>query len=204
MMIWSLITRMPANSLKKKLEGKNHSADKVKQVVQQNSNELLKLDKSFFLEMNFLSEHFDAAIEGRMRDLMLECLPRGQEKRALQKAVTATRALSTGPIVMCQRKSVQADMSNAANLLLDISQAQGPAPEEVAKMTIFLQQFIKRAENFSWVLPDGASSSKKAGLFGAEAIQFRMRKASAVPIGHQSQEDMREFRMFRWMLSPSE
>ena len=127
----------------------------MKKTVNGLSTELLKLDKSFFLDIAFLNDHYDDLVETRMRDLMLECLPRPHERRSLAKAVIATRVLSTGPTSMAQRKSVQSDMANAANCLLDISQGQSPSALEVSSMSHWLVTFHKRAEAFAHVMAEG-------------------------------------------------
>ena len=193
--------------LENKLEGKCHSIDSVKKTVNGHVTELLKLDRSFFLEIAFLNDHYDDLVETRMRDHMLECLPRPNERRSLAKAVIATRVLSTGPTTMAQRKSVQSDMVNAANCLLDISQGQSPSAVEVSSMSHWLFHFHKRAEGFEHLMAEKEtqfSMPNKVSLFGCEAMRFRYHRCAALPNGHQSQEDMKEFKMFKWTLAPEE
>jgi hypothetical protein len=67
-------------------------------------------------------------MEEKMRNLMLEVTPAIGERRVLANAVVAARALSVGPTCLAQKKSIQDDMMNAANALLDISTSSSPHP----------------------------------------------------------------------------
>ena len=117
------------------------TAESCKKTVTKFLPDLMKMDKEFWMEQQFLVEHYDGLIQTRMRDLMLEILPKASEKRSLHKAVTAARHLSVGPLCMAQRKSVVDEMSSAANCLLDISQAQGPSLAQLEKMSHWIQTF---------------------------------------------------------------
>ena len=45
---------------------------------------------------------------------------------------------------------------------------------------------------------------KKKTLFGAAAMQHKFHNASQLEAGHQDATDMKEFRMFQWLLSEKE
>jgi hypothetical protein len=182
------------------------TAESCKKTVTKFLPDLLKMDKEFWMEQQFLEEHYDNLIETRMRDLMLEILPRAGDKRSLLKAVTAARHLSVGPLCMAQRKSVVDEMSSAANCLLDISQAQGPSLAQLGKMSHWIQTFHRSAGNFFRVVGEEEvnGEGKKKTLFGEAAMKWRMQQCMLVDGGHQDPEHMKEFRMYAWLLSSSE
>ena len=104
-------------------------------------DDLIKLDKNFWLEATPLMENDDSLIDGHMRNCMLDVLPNVGEKRVLTNACTAARTLATGPVAMAQRKSVIGDLSNAANAILDISSCSGPTAAELGAISHWLQCF---------------------------------------------------------------
>ena len=186
------------------------SAVKAKDIVRSNSDELIRMDEYFGLELEFLMNHFDALMEDRMRNLMLEVAPSPGEKRILSKAVAAARQLSVGPLALAQKTSIQTDMTTAANAILDMSTGSSPTSKELSQMTTWLLCFHKRCENFAHVVVDAAAScsssskSAKRHLFGAAAIQHRLKTCRDAPDGAQEDTDLKELRMFRWLLSDAE
>ena len=150
-----------------------------------------------------------------MRSLMLEIAPGPTDCRVLSKAVGAARMLSVGPVCMSQKRCIQDDMSNAANALLDISTSASPSAKELAAMSIWMQAFHKRCENFQHVVmdPDDALAlssastaprTKSRHVFGADALRYRLERCGKLPLGHQDEQDLKEMRQFKWMLSDIE
>ena len=72
--------------------------------MKQNQSELRKLDSTFWLEEAFVEHAYDEMIENHLRNCMLQVVPDAREKRILSKCVVAARALSTGPMIMAQKK----------------------------------------------------------------------------------------------------
>ena len=193
------------------------SAESANVIVKANLEELLKMDEFFFLEVAFLLDHFDGLMEEHMRSMMLEITPPPGERRVLSKAVAASRALSVGPVCMAQKKNIQSDMMNAANALLDISTSAAPSAQELAAMSCWMVMFHKRCENFQHVIMDGEDNSTGASssggfpprrhgkhLHGHEALRYRHERCAKVMVGHQNEQDLKELRQFRWMLSDTE
>ena len=104
-----------------------------KKTVSKYYDDLIRLDKNFWLEASFLQELFDSLIEAHMRSCMLDVLPNVGENRVLSKACTAARTLASGPVAMAQRKSVMDDPGNAANALLDVTCAQVPQQKHLVR-----------------------------------------------------------------------
>ena len=84
-------------------------------------------------------------------------------------------------------------------------------------MSCWMLIFHKRCENFQHVIMDtetmpsssGASSARgssagRRNLFGAEALQYRLERCKNVPDGRQDEQDLKEIRKFKWMLSDIE
>ena len=74
--------------------------------------------------------------------------------------------------------------------------------------------FHKRCENFQHVIVDGEENSKGASssggfpsrrhgthFHGHEALRYRHERCAKVMVGHQNEQDLKELRQFRWMLS---
>ena len=67
------------------------------------------------------------------------------------RAVLAARTLCTGDVVTAQLPVLQRELTNACNLLQDISEGKGPSPAVAGKFGNFSLQFLKNIENFaSW------------------------------------------------------
>ena len=178
-----------------------------KKTVAKYYDELIRLDKNFWLEASFLQEHVDSLIEAHMRSCMLDVMPAASEKRVMAKACSAARTLATGPVAMAQRKSVIYDLSNAANALLDISTCSGPTKDELQAMSHWLQCFHKRAENFCHAYAedeDAGGKKTRRSLFGRDAMLYRRKNCCSQTAGCQDPVDMKEFRTFRWMLDADE
>ena len=183
------------------------SVETCKKTVATYYDDLIMMDKHFWLEASFLQEHFDSLIEAHMRSCMLDVMPAAGEKRVMAKACTAARTLATGPVAMAQRKSVIDDLSNAANALLDIGTCSGPTKDELQAMSHWLQCFHKRAENFGHVYAedeDAGGEKTRRSLFGRDAILYRWKMCCSQAAGCQDPVDMKEFRTFRWMLNAEE
>ena len=189
------------------------SSESVKKIVRAHEQDLMKMDETSFLKMDFLHNHYDNMMENNMRNLMLEICPDPNERRVLAKAVVAARQLACGPTTMAQRANIQSDMTNAANALLDISTSSGPTGKELSKMTMWIQLFHKKAENFCHILTDAdyvppagsnastRPSSGRKNLYGHEALSYMYERAKPLPSGSQDEQDMKQLRMFKWMLS---
>ena len=148
--------------------------------------DLIKLDKHFWLEASFLMDQSDSLIEGHMRSCMLDVLRNGGKKGMLTKACMAARTLATGAVAMAQRKSVIDNLGNAANALLDISMCSGPTAKELGAMSHWLQCFHKRAEHVCHVyaeVDEGGIVSRRS-FSGAAAMRWRFDTCSGKQSGH--------------------
>ena len=192
------------------------SSESAKTIVKNNLEELVKMDEFFWQEASFLEEFYDQMMEEKMRNLMLEVTPAIGERRVLAKAVVAARALSVGPTCCAQKKSIQDDMMNAANALLDISTSSSPTSKELASMSMWMNVFHKRCENFQHVVMDaeyfgrcikaapGAQVPRSRNLYGADALKYRFERCNKAALGAQDDQDLKELRQFKWMMSDKE
>ena len=82
-------------------------------------------------------------------------------------------------------------------------------------MSIWMQAFHKRCENFQHVVmdPDDALAlssastaprTKSRHVFGADALRYRLERCGKLPLGHQDEQDLKDMRQFKWMLSDIE
>ena len=108
-------------------------------------------------------------------------------------------------------------MQNAANALLDISTSASPSAKELAAMSCWMVMFHKRCENFQHVtmdtetMPATLSASLARGsysgsrnLYGAEALRYRFERCKKAADGFQDEQDLKELRQFKWMLTDIE
>ena len=84
---------------------------------------------------------------------------------------------------------------------------KSPSGPELAKLGDVVVCFAKKADNFAHCPnhdPSSAASSSNAReFFGADAVKFRWKMCQAMP-GLKPEEDIKMFRMFRWVLSAQE
>ena len=183
------------------------SVRSMKQCFKANYNEALKLDPSLWQDLHFIEEEFEPLMEEKLKKCLMSCLPGDKEKRSVAKAVVACRLLSTGNLASAQQTSLQKSLTAATNLLQDIADGKSPSGPELAKLGDFVVCFAKKAEHFAHCPNDDPasppSSSKVKEFFGAEAVKFRWQICQAMP-GLKPEEDIKMFRMFRWVLSAQE
>ena len=108
---------------------------------------------------------------------------------------------------MAQTKVTQDTLHNAVNLLSDVSEGRGPTAGELAKIREFNVQVAKCAEGFAHVIVEEydlllRKQGKKA-LFGKPAVEYCFGKCQHM-VGVKESEDLMSFRMFAWVLSPTE
>ena len=129
---------------------------------------------------------------------MLNLLPGPREKRAISKVTSACRQLSTGPVVVAQKKPIEKEMTSAVDALVDMAEGGGPTADELSKLSTWMMVFMKRCENFAhtWLEERCEIPEKVArkALYDCWVAQPRVPEAS----------DLKEFRMFRWMLGGDE
>ena len=167
--------------------------------------DILKLDRHFWIEAQFLLEQYDTCAEAHFRSCFLDCVPAPGAKGTLNKSVLACRTLATGPVVSAQKKSLIDDMLNGTMALEDIQKCQGPSAKELAAMSHWLQCVHKRAEVFCScpVEIEEGSMHKRKILVGEEAMAARYEKCCQLSAGSHA-NDLKEFRAFRWMLTEAQ
>ena len=184
------------------------SVDKIRSAIKTNYIELCKLDETFWLEHLWLEQSFENQIQEHLRNCMLNLLPGAREKRAISKVTAAGRLLSTGPVVVAQKKCIEKEMTSAVDALVDMAEGGGPTAEEISKMSTWMIVFIKRCENFAHVWAEEscevAGKVARKALYGSEALQWRYHKCVRAQPQLPEAHDLKEFRMFRWMLSSDE
>lgn len=139
---------------------------------------------------------------------MLNLLPGPREKRAISKVTSACRQLSTGPVVMAQKKPIEKEMTSAVDALVDMAEGGGPTAEELSKLSTWMMVFMKRCENFAHTWHEDPCEipgkvARKA-LYGSEAILHRYHNCWVMQPRVPEASDLKEFRMFRWMLGGDE
>lgn len=184
------------------------SVDKIRSTIKSNYIELLKLDEIFWLESLWLEQSFDKQIQEHLRNCMLNLLLGPREKRAISKVASACRVLSTGPVVMAQKKTIEKEMTAAVDALVDMVEGGGPTAEELSKLSTWMMVFMKRCENCShtWLEESCEIPGKVArkALYGSEALLHRYHMCCVAQPRVPEACDLKEFRMFRWMLSGEE
>ena len=184
------------------------SVDKIRATIKSNYVELLKLDATFWLESLFIEQAFDKQIQEHLRNCMLNLLPGPREKRAISKVTSACRQLSTGPVVMAQKKPIEKEMTSAVDALVDMAEGGGPTADELSKLSTWMMVFMKRCENFAHTWHEDPCEipgkvARKA-LYGSEAILHRYHNCWVMQPRVPEASDLKEFRMFRWMLGGDE
>ena len=181
--------------------------DACRRVVHHNSAELLKLDKSFWLDELFLEVAFEGLIEAHLKSCVLNVVPMPGEKRILSKAVTAGKMPLDGEVVTAQKVSLEKDLRGAVDLLEEIAEGRGPSASEAGKMSLWSTVFLKKCENFC-VFEDDDKCEKTGAItrntfFGGDALSRRYTRCVGIQ-GVQDAADLKSVRSFAWMLSRDE
>ena len=133
-------------------------------------------------------------------------LPEAEQSRVLAKGVAAARKLTTGDVVMAQKKPLVKELQAATAMMEDILDHRGPSSIEAAKLSDFATLVLKKSENYLRVTvadDDVATTSGRRTLFGADAIKHLVEKMSNSKNVHEN-EDLQTVRSFKWMLSSKE
>ena len=134
-----------------------------KRIMRQNSSECKLLDKhGFWCDEIFLDTQVDELLEAHCKNMVLSVLPSPTEKRDLAKAEVAGRMLLSGEVITAMKIGLQKELRHAWDLLTEVSEGRGPTAQEVARMSLWSQTFLKKAENFcQWAEP--VQEAGKAG-----------------------------------------
>ena len=98
----------------------------------------------WWLDEFLLFNTYDDLIAKHLKSCLMDVLPKEGERRSMSRAVVAARTLCTGSVCTAQAKTLERELSNACNLLQDISEGKGPAPQSAATNGNVALQFLKR------------------------------------------------------------
>ena len=188
-------------------EGWNSVAE-MKRLVKLNGEELRRLDKNWWLDEFFLYNQYDEMIAAHLKKCVLALIPEMGSRASMGRAVLAARTLCTGDVVTAQLPVLQRELTNACNLLQDISEGKGPSPGVASKFGNFSLQFLKKIENFASWNTTSVEFQLETGpvtvtLWGQEAVKSCY-DACVVTPGVVSPKDLKFMRMFRWCLQEAE
>ena len=104
----------------------------------------------WWLDEFLLFNCYDDLIAKHLKSCLMDVLPKEGERGSMSRSVVAARTLCTGSVCTAQAKTLERELSNACNLLQDISEGKGPAPQSAATFGFFALQFLKRCEIFAF------------------------------------------------------
>ena len=131
-------------------EGWNSVAE-MERLVKLNGQELRRLDKNWWLDEFFLYNQYDEMIAAHLKKCVLALILEVGLRGSMGRALLAARTLCTGDVVTAQLPVLQRELTNACNLLHDISEGKGPTPAVAGKFGNFSLQLLKKVEKFaSW------------------------------------------------------
>ena len=187
------------------LGGGWHSVSRMREIVNANQAQLTTLDKSFWMEIDFLNHHFDELLQEHLRACLLAALPEEHEVRSMPKAIVAARTLATGQVATAAGKETEQELISVVNLLSDVADGKSPPGVEIAKMSEFHILCLKKAENFCVVKIDvpvtDSQKVRRKQLIGAAALDAVFSRSQENKSGPDN-ADLKVMRQFRWMLTP--
>jgi hypothetical protein len=165
----------------------------------------MKLDKSFWMEKAFLMECLDVRLAEHMKAELMTLIPDFGVKIDINKCVVACKKLSHGDVVLAAGSGLCRELQGVVNLLQDCIDCHSPSAIEVSRMSSFSILFVKKCENFcrcdAYVADSAGIKSKRVELQGKAAITARFDRCLQAELGMKDPLDIKEFRMFKWMLS---
>ena len=185
------------------------SVETLKSLVESHLATTMKSDKTFWLEKELFlpaGGPFDLAIDQHLKNCLLAILPNPEQTRSFAKGVAAARQLTTGDIVVAQKKTLVQELTSATSMLQDILDNQGPSSSEAAKLSDFAKLVLNKCENYCRVtVPSECveSAGGRTTLCGGEGLRFlfaRMVERKGV----QDSSDLKVLRSFKWMLTTEE
>ena len=181
------------------------TVQKMRDIVNSNEEEFIKMNESFWMEIAFLNTRFDPLLLAHLRSCLLAILPDAGEIRSLPKAVTAARALATGQVATAAGRDVEKELMSVVNLLQDICDARSPCASETLKMSSFVLQCLKKAENCCVTtheepLTENGTKMRRKQLLAGAALDHLVAKSLKLKSGPLG-PDLKQMRQFRWMLS---
>ena len=156
-----------------------------------------------------LYNQFDELVSEHLKKCLLATIPEVGARSSMGRAVLAARTLCTGDVVTAQLPPLQRELTNACNLLQDISEGKGPTPASAAKFGNFALQFLKKVEMFPMWNTSVADEvndvvvQTPVTLWGQPAVKCRYDVCVSTP-GVVSPKDLKFLRMLRWTLADAE
>ena len=182
----------------------------MKKIITGHADAIKKLDRCFWMEIQYLTEHFDGAIQKHLQECLLAVLPEHGQRQSLAKAVVAARTLATSDVAQAQDRALEQELSSCCNLLSDVNEGIGPKGNAFGKMGTFYKRFLKRVE-FVCIMNESENDNAhgcKTVLFGGPALQARWMMCEARSAANsefvQEPVDLKCFRQFRWILTPAQ
>ena len=120
------------------------TVEQLKKIVASQLDSCKRSDKSFWCDAEFfLGGGFEVAIEAHLKSCVLACLPGPNEERSLLKDLLALRKLLDGDVCQAQCKTLQKELANVRNLLVDVQGNNGPSALESGKLSDFSKKALK-------------------------------------------------------------
>ena len=178
----------------------------MKTIVAKHGDSWTKLAKSFWMEIAFLEECMDERLAEHLKTELMALIPDFGVKRDINKCVVACKKLSHGDAVQAAGSVLGRELQGVVNLLQDCTEGHSPSAIDVSRMSSFSILFLKKCENFctcdAYVPAEaGSMTMKRVELQGKEAIGARFDRCFKAEAGAKDPQDIKEFRMFKWMLS---
>ena len=148
----------------------------------------------------------DERLAEHLKTELMALIPDFGVKRDINKCVVACKKLSHGDAVQAAGAVLGRELQGVVNLLQDCVEGHSPSAIDVSRMSSFSILFLKKCENFctcdAYVPGEaGSMTMKRVELQGNEAIGTRFDRCFKAEAGAKDPQDIKEFRMFKWMLS---
>lgn len=181
-------------------------------VMTSKAKHLVNLDRSFALDLHFLTEHAEHMLNSNIRSSVMGALPSVDVRKTVQQALQDVQNLKISRQLASAGPVVRGEVDAVAGLLTNLAAHVGPKAKDVAAFSEFFSLILKRCEAFyetigeptrpkvDGLLRFAAVDSKT--LVGREALKYdfaavarKFEEGSVVSLG-----DLRGFRTFTWML----
>ena len=148
----------------------------------------------------------DVRLAEHMKTELMALIPDHGVEADINKCVVACKKLSHGDVVLAAGIGLSRELQAVANLLQDCIDCHSPSAIDVSRMSSFSILFLKKCEHFCGCdayCPGeaGSMTMKRLELQGQDAIAARFDRCFKADSKAKDPNDIKEFRMFRWMLN---
>ena len=194
------------------LGGRQLTFSDMRRTLSPHAKALLALDRTFDLELTFLTEHAEKLAVEMVRCNVLEaCLPTEKDDMTPANSVVKLQQLRRTPLVASVGSNLAGEVAGILAIVKKLANKEGVTAEDANKYSNFYKTAMIQMERFFSVTKkmstmEGNRLSNMAPIYGRKAIEYHItycqqliESGVTLTLG-----DVQPFRTYSWLLTPSQ